>query len=74
MILNPDTDFFRYFNDPTGLAAPRSSPQEQAADVYRRRLWQSCNAAGRFSGKVRKKLKYISNITASLFAPHSAVM
>jgi hypothetical protein len=23
MILNPDTDFFRYFNDPAGQAAPK---------------------------------------------------
>jgi membrane protease subunit HflC len=24
MILNPDTDFFRYFNDPTGAGAKKS--------------------------------------------------
>jgi membrane protease subunit HflC len=26
MILNPDTDFFRYFNDPTGAAGAKKSP------------------------------------------------
>jgi len=23
MVLNPDNDFFRYFNDPAGLTAPK---------------------------------------------------
>ena len=29
MILSPDTDFFRYFNDPAGWWRPRSKPREQ---------------------------------------------
>ena len=74
MVLSPDSDFFRYFNDPAGS---RRSGQEIAARqdrMPRRRLWQPATRAGSFFANVRKRLKYISNITPSLFAPHSAAM
>ena len=59
MILSPDGDFFRYFNDPTGAGTAggtRATSRPPARLL--RRLWQPCHAAAGFFVTAWKRLKY----------------
>ena len=54
MILSPDSDFFRYFNDPTGRAAPRSSRAKTVAFLSRRRCGSAATAPEDFRESAEK--------------------
>ena len=71
MILSPDTDFFRYFNDPGRTAGGQEvASGTRRQKPYRRRCGSPATPPAEFR-KGRGKAETISNINASLFAPQS---
>ena len=62
MILSPDTDFFRYFNDPAGTAGGQEvAPENRRQKPYRRRCGSPATPPVDFR-KARGKAETISNI------------